>query len=73
MGNKVVALLSLLALSVNQGDKMLVFSQSLDALNLIEMFLAMHDWGSKVKGNCLGEEHIFISCFAAPNCVFYLS
>lgn len=49
MGNKMVALLALLALSVNQGDKILVFSQSIYALDLIEMCLEMPDWGNMVK------------------------
>ena len=49
MSNKVLALFALLALSVNQGDKMLVFSQSIFALDLIELCLGMRDWGNMVR------------------------
>lgn len=46
MSNKMVTLLSLLALSVEHGDKMIVFSQNLYTLDLIEMFLGSPRWGS---------------------------
>ena len=47
LGNKIMAALSLLALSVNNGEKMLLFTQSLPMLNLLEMFLAT-DWGALI-------------------------
>eukprot|EP01034_Spumella_vulgaris_P028380 gene28380-35225_t len=46
LSNKMVSFLSLLALSVLQGDKMLVFSQSLYALDVIEMFLGTKGWAT---------------------------
>ena len=45
LGNKIVVFLSLLALSVADGEKMILFSQSLDTLNTIELFLMMENWG----------------------------
>lgn len=48
LGNKFVAFLSLLALSVNKNDKMLLFTQSLVTLDLFEKILAMEDWGDMV-------------------------
>jgi SNF2 family DNA or RNA helicase len=45
LGNKFIAFLSLLALSVSNGEKMILFSQSLPTLNLIEHFLGTPDWG----------------------------
>ena len=42
------SLLSLLAKSANEGDKVLVFSQSLLALNFIEEVLQMSGWGDMV-------------------------
>lgn len=49
LSNKMVTLLSLLALSVLQGDKMLVFSQSLYSLDAIEMFLGMSHWDRLIE------------------------
>eukprot|EP01038_Epipyxis_sp_PR26KG_P004130 gene4130-5884_t len=49
LGNKIVCLLSLLAYSVNCGDKMLVFSQNLPSLDLIELFLHTSDWGEMLQ------------------------
>ena len=48
LGNKIVAFLSLLALSVNVGDKVLLFSQSVFTLNFIELCLAQPQWGFSV-------------------------
>ena len=48
LGNKVVAFLSLLALSVNAGDKVLLFSQSVFTLKFIEFCLAQPQWGVSV-------------------------
>ena len=48
LGSKVPILLSLLAKSANEGDKVLVFSQSLLALNFIEEVLQMSGWGDMV-------------------------
>lgn len=45
LGNKLIAFLSLLALSVSNGEKMILFSQSLSTLTLIEHFLGTPDWG----------------------------
>eukprot|EP00597_Dinobryon_sp_UTEXLB2267_P011358 CAMPEP_0170132074 /NCGR_PEP_ID=MMETSP0020_2-20130122/23648_1 /TAXON_ID=98059 /ORGANISM="Dinobryon sp., Strain UTEXLB2267" /LENGTH=909 /DNA_ID=CAMNT_0010367313 /DNA_START=57 /DNA_END=2787 /DNA_ORIENTATION=+ len=45
LGNKVVAFLSLLAVSVAAGEKMILFSQSLQTLSVIEMFLSVEQWG----------------------------
>ena len=45
LGNKVVVFLSLLALSVTNGEKMIMFSQSINTLNLIELVLGMSSWG----------------------------
>eukprot|EP01034_Spumella_vulgaris_P024492 gene24492-30843_t len=44
LSNKMVTFLSLLALSVLKGDKVLVFSQSLYTLDVIETFLKMTQW-----------------------------
>ncbi|KAJ1427683.1 SNF2 family N-terminal domain-containing protein, partial [Ochromonadaceae sp. CCMP2298] len=55
LSNKMIALLSLLALSVMEGDKM-----SLYALNAIEMFLNMPNWGRLVeKLQPKNGQHIF--------------
>ena len=48
LGNKIVAFLALLALSVNEGDKVLLFSQSVPTLNFIEMCLQQPQWGRDV-------------------------
>jgi transcriptional regulator ATRX len=45
LSNKMVTLFALLALSIKNNDKMLVFSQSLYTLNVIECFLGMKNWG----------------------------
>eukprot|EP01032_Pedospumella_encystans_P011253 gene11253-13095_t len=44
LSNKMVTLLTLLMLSVIEGDKMLVFSQSIYSLDIIELFLNMPRW-----------------------------
>jgi len=49
LGSKMVTILSLLAFSINAGDKMLVFSQSIASLDMLEKFLGMKGWGEKVK------------------------
>ena len=49
MGPKVVTVLSLIALGMNVGDKTLVFSQSLPALDLIERMLESKQWGDMVN------------------------
>jgi len=46
LSNKMITFLSLLALSVIHNDKMLVFSQSLDTLDAIELFLGIQNWGA---------------------------
>lgn len=48
MSGKFVTLLNLLALSVKNGDKMIVFSQNLASLDILEMILSS-DWGSKLN------------------------
>jgi SNF2 family DNA or RNA helicase len=48
LGNKIVAFLALLALSVNEGDKVLLFSQSVPTLNFIELCLNQSQWGKAV-------------------------
>lgn len=53
LGNKLIAFLSLLALSVTNGEKMILFSQSLKTLTLIELFLGAADWGEAL----LSTEH----------------
>lgn len=45
LGNKIVVFLSLLALSVANGEKMILFSQSINTLNLIELLLSVDNWG----------------------------
>ena len=45
MGNKIKVLLSIIALSVNVNDKVLVFSQSITNLNFIELVLNSASWG----------------------------
>jgi SNF2 family DNA or RNA helicase len=45
LGNKIILFLSLLALSIDAGDKVLLFSQSLDTLNFIELCLQSDNWG----------------------------
>jgi SNF2 family DNA or RNA helicase len=52
LGNKVVAFLALLALAVNEGDKVLLFSQSVPTLNFIEMCLNQPQWGAAVGVAC---------------------
>jgi hypothetical protein len=49
LGNKVVAFLHLLALSINEGDKMVLFSQSLSTLTFLEMLLCQTQWGKLVE------------------------
>lgn len=53
MGNKVVSFLAILALSVNTGDKVLLFSQSVPTLNFIEMILQEIQWGNSVGIDCV--------------------
>jgi hypothetical protein len=48
LGSKVVVLLHLLALTINEGDKMVLFSQSLSTLDFIEMILTQTNWGKLV-------------------------
>jgi hypothetical protein len=48
LGNKLVAFLSLLVLSVKCNDKVLLFSQSLPTLDVIELILKSPDWGKLV-------------------------
>ena len=48
LGNKIVAFLALLALSVNEGDKVVLFSQSVPTLSFIEMCLNQPQWGASV-------------------------
>ena len=56
LGNKMMAFMSLLAMSVNAGDKMILFSQSRHTLAFIEMCLNMPNWSalvdvdSKIRG-----------------------
>lgn len=52
LGNKLVAFLALLALAVNEGDKVLLFSQSVPTLNFIEMCLNQPQWGAAVGVAC---------------------
>ena len=47
-----MAFLALLALSVNEGDKVLLFSQSVPTLNFIELCLNQSQWGSSVGVEC---------------------
>ena len=51
LSNKMVTLLTLLMLSVIEGDKMLVFSQSLFSLDCIELFLNMMHWDRLLTHN----------------------
>lgn len=46
LGSKMTAFLTILAHSLNQGDKLLVFSQSLITLDLIEKIVGAKGWGS---------------------------
>ena len=46
LGSKMTAFLTILAHSLNQGDKVLVFSQSLVTLDLIERILCSKGWGT---------------------------
>lgn len=48
MSHKMFTALALLALCVEKQEKVLIFSQSLYALNLIEMFIMQHRWGAMV-------------------------
>lgn len=52
LGNKIIAFLALLALAVNEGDKVLLFSQSVPTLNFIEMCLNQPQWGAAVNVAC---------------------
>lgn len=45
LSNKTVAFLHLLAAAVNNGEKMLLFSQSVSNLNFIELVLTETNWG----------------------------
>jgi hypothetical protein len=48
LGSKVVMALQLLALSVNVGDKVLLFSNSNKTLDFLELVLSDGDWGFKL-------------------------
>ena len=48
LGNKVVAFLKLLALSINEGDKTVLFSQSLSTICFLEKILSQTQWGHLV-------------------------
>lgn len=56
MSSKMTTLISLLTLSVKAKDKMIVFSQSLLTLNLIELFLQSNNWG-EVIGEGVTKSH----------------
>ena len=56
LGNKIVVFLSLLALSVANGEKMILFSQSLNTLNLIELLLGVDGWGDALRMDLPMEE-----------------
>ena len=45
MGNKLSTLLTIIGLSLNQGDKVLVFSQSVCNIDMIELILKAPHWG----------------------------
>ena len=45
MGNKLSTLLTIIGLSLNQGDKVLVFSQSVCNIDMIELVLKAPHWG----------------------------
>ena len=50
LSSKMTTLFSLLTLSVQAKDKLIVFSQSLPTLDIIELFLQSDDWGAVVNG-----------------------
>jgi Helicase conserved C-terminal domain len=48
LGSKVITFLGLLAHAVNQDDKVLLFSQSLETLDFLEKVLRLDNWGELV-------------------------
>ena len=61
MGNKLSTLLTIIGLSLNQGDKVLVFSQSVCNIDMIELVLKAPHWG------------ILCGVEPSPNCLLYTS
>lgn len=51
LSNKMVTVLALLALTIHEGEKMIIFSQSLYTLDTIEQFLMLPNWGRLVNRN----------------------
>lgn len=60
ISNKMMVFLNLLVISMKHNDKMLVFSQSLYTLNVIESFLGMKLWG-RVCGIMKDDESINVN------------
>lgn len=52
LSNKVIAALAIISLSVQHGDKVLLFSQSLHTLNIFEHFLRLPSWNELVGVPC---------------------
>jgi transcriptional regulator ATRX len=64
LSNKMVLLFNIIAQSTQHEDKVIVFSQSLCNLNLIEMLLGQRDWGKVLLGdNSRSSSSSFPSCW----------
>lgn len=59
LSNKMIIVLSLLARTVLEGEKMIIFSQSLYTLDVIEKFLSLRKWGELVGNNFENDAHRF--------------
>jgi hypothetical protein len=70
LSSKMTTLLSLLALSVKAKDKMIVFSQSIPTLDLIELFLQSTNWGEVIESNPPQDESKLNPFFGSSKSLF---